>query len=235
MAVSENADSFLSSKYIYSICSGTKSQSGVAISSYLGTGFLINDQGYLATCKHVIEKANPGESIFACPDNSRPYAIKEIRCHETMDFAVIKLDINLPSNFLTITDCELVAGVDVIGYGSIHVVSLDGRNEVKGHLFSGNIVRRWNSPEVPRTRSVCALSFPVISGMSGGPLLVKGEKTPTVCGMLVGNTESSITIFKLEEREEGGQRYTERVDRVVELGCAHSAQDILQFMSDMNL
>lgn len=235
MAIVEEDVSVSPALYMYGIWSGSISESGgIVLSNFLGTGFLVTDSGYLATCRHVTDQLDDGSQLFAISNEENSYAIKEVVRHDDMDFAICIVDMPLPSPYLKVLDSDGLAGADVLGYGKVYEKSVE-RNHVKQLLFSGNIVRTEPIPELPNTRSVCELSFPVISGMSGGPLLVHGEKLPTVCGMLYGNKETSILSHKLEEREEDGTRYYERVDRIFELGCAHSSTDLIAFMSDFGL
>jgi hypothetical protein len=51
--------------------------------------------------------------------------------------------------------------------------------------------------------------------------------------MLFSNAESSIETHKYVEVSDQGHEYAEGIYRIVELGLAHSNQDILSFLTDM--
>ncbi len=84
-----------------------------------------------------------------------------------------------------------------------------------------------------QTRAVrqCQISKALAEG-----LFLSGASFPTIAvGIVYGNKASAITIHKLEEIDENGDRFCERINRVIELGCAHTAEDILSFMDDLGV
>ena len=51
-------------------------------------------------------------------------------------------------------------------------------------------------------------------------------------GMLFSNHESTIEQYSYREHSEPGKVESERIYKVVELGIAHSPEDIQQFLED---
>jgi len=88
--------------------------------------------------------------------------------------------------------------------------------------FAGHIAgSRW-LPNKPESYEV---TFPAPVGLSGAPLLLRGEQI--VCGVIVGN-QQTMMLFSGEERvEEGGEKH--RVERyeTMNLGIAVCASAIM--------
>ena len=47
--------------------------------------------------------------------------------------------------------------------------------------------------------------------------------------------ESAITVHKVVEVEGNGTTSTEKIDRVIELGTAHTAEDLASFLEDLKV
>jgi len=98
--------------------------------------------------------------------------------------------------------------------------------------MKGHIVRVGENSPVEHAKSICEVSFPSLAGFSGTPILSDGEQQ-YVAGMLYGNYESSIQLFKITGINDSGNKCNEEIHRVYEFGLAHTPSDIRQFLSDL--
>ena len=108
-------------------------------------------------------------------------------------------------------------------------------------LFQGHIVM-VNGPPLQNTAlSRCELSFPVLSGFSGAPLYGNVPIAPfqqdnwRIMGMVYGNFESTILTYADKSYSEDGSEYKESMYRILELGLAHSAKDLLILLKNLDV
>ena len=152
-----------------------------------GTGFVINDQGYIATNVHVIDGGN---LIKAIPTNSNTlYDVNVIARSEQLDLAIIQArSINLPPIKLSQAGLETGQAVWAIGYPGgadrekpAHNPTLD-----KGYISSISL-DTWGPGHTQKFRMI-QHSASTTPGNSGGPLIDN-------CGRVVGvNTQASLVV-----------------------------------------
>ncbi len=150
-----------------------------------GTGFAINDQGYIATNVHVIADAN---SIKAIPTNSNElYDVEVIATSQELDLAIAYIpDITLPPITLSLTPAIKGQKVWSIGYPGgadrnrpAHDPTV--QDGVIGRIFWG----AWHTQEL----RIIQHNAPTNPGNSGGPLLDD-------CSRAVGvNTQASLVVI----------------------------------------
>lgn len=148
-----------------------------------GTGFVINDQGYIATNVHVIDGGN---LIKAIPTNSNTlYDVNVIARSDQLDLAILHAPrINLPPIKLSLAPLKVGQTVWAIGYPG----GADRRNRpahdptvqdgVIGRIFRG----AWQT----QIFRIIQHNAPTNPGNSGGPLVDD-------CGRVIGvNTQASL-------------------------------------------
>ena len=150
-----------------------------------GTGFAINDQGYIATNAHVIAHAH---SIQAIPTNSSElYDVEVIATSQEFDLAIAYIpDITLPPIALSLAPAIKGQKVWSIGYPGgadrnrpAHDPTV--QDGVIGRIFLG----AWNTREL----RIIQHNAPTNPGNSGGPLLDD-------CSRAVGvNTQASLVVI----------------------------------------
>ncbi len=150
-----------------------------------GTGFAINDQGYIATNAHVIAHAH---SIQAIPTNSNAlYEVEVIATSPEFDLAIAHIpDITLPPIALSLAPATKGQKVWSIGYPGgadrnrpAHDPTV--QDGVIGRIFSG----AWHAQEL----RIIQHNAPTNPGNSGGPLLDD-------CSRAVGvNTQASLVVI----------------------------------------
>ena len=150
-----------------------------------GTGFAINDQGYIATNVHVIADAN---AIKAIPTNSSElYDVEVIATSPELDLAIAYIpDITLPPITLSLAPAIKGQKVWSIGYPGgadrnrpAHDPTV--QDGVIGRIFWG----AWHTQEL----RIIQHNAPTNPGNSGGPLLDD-------CSRAVGvNTQASLVVI----------------------------------------
>jgi serine protease Do len=153
----------------------------------LGTGFIIAEEGLIATNFHVIGEARPITVRLA--DGKEHDVVAVHATERSMDLAVLRIDArNLPSLKLGDSD-ELREGQAVVAIGNPHglkhsVVSgvVSGRREIEG-------------------RPMIQLAIPIEPGNSGGPLLDRQGRVHgllTLKSLVTENLGFAITVNSLK-------------------------------------
>lgn len=150
-----------------------------------GTGFAINDQGYIATNAHVVTQAHP---IQAIPTNSSErYDVEVIATSQEFDLAIAYIpDLTLPPIPLSLAPAIKGQKVWSIGYPGgadrnrpAHDPTV--QDGVIGRIFLG----AWHTQEL----KIIQHNAPTNPGNSGGPLLDD-------CSRAVGvNTQASLVVI----------------------------------------
>lgn len=203
---------------------------------YAGVSFHINDRGDIATCAHIVRSLGPNERLVGVEMHGTclMFPIDDIRCHPKFDFAVGHVDRRDYRASAISDQPEVFIGTDVMAYGFTTAGLVSGRLATTPRLFKGHIARTYPEPELAGARSTCEVSFPSLNGFSGTPLWLNARHT-CVVGMLYGNIESTITLFKHTSVDDAGEKFSEEIHRVVELGAAHPANDICTMLSDLGV
>ena len=150
-----------------------------------GTGFVINDAGYIATNSHVIDN---GKKIRVVPANSRTlYDAELVKSFPELDLAIIRTpDLDLPPVRLSLPTPAKGQKVWAVGYpesADFEQLADDPtvQDGVIGRIFTG----AWRSTEFV----IIQHNAPMNPGNSGGPLLDD-------CGNVIGvNTLASLVVI----------------------------------------
>lgn len=160
-----------------------------------GSGFVINDDGYVLTNFHVIEFQPSPKVIFS--DNTFE-TVDILYADKNADLAVLKIEKKIPainwgnSDYLNPTDEILVLGYPLGG-------SLSGESTVKKGYLSAKRRIRDKGLEFLQTDST------LNPGMSGGPMI-------TVCGEFVGiNTLGTSGLGLAISSNSFKQKYIEMI------------------------
>jgi len=203
---------------------------------FLGSGFYIGNEGYLLTCKHVIDSTLESENLFAYQlGKKRSLELTVIRNSERYDISLCKSQspgIQIPWHFIDETYIALGSDIEVYGYLNEplrgHELPFTQRY-LKGHVTS--ISRQKEFPDS------FELSIPVLFGMSGSPLVchlpVEGgtEKMTCVAGLVYGCRESYAKQHTLTETED----YCEKVSKIVELGMSYMPKAIFSLLGETTI
>ena len=147
-------------------------------SSSIGTGFFINDQGYILTCCHVVEDSIKLE-ITIPSLGKNIYKAEIISISPDYDLALLKTEYENKNNFLELADSDLIKqgdNVSAVGYPL-------GQDNLK--LTSGIISGGQDH--------LIQTDAPINSGNSGGPLVNKNNKVIAVNSQKISaNTADNI-------------------------------------------
>lgn len=138
-------------------------------SNALGSGFIINDQGYIVTNYHVIEKADSIQVFVSGFD--KPFNATVVGKDPELDLAVLKLDSNEKLPYLTLGDSDAIRVGDwsvAIGnpFGLDHTVTVGVISAKSRPLNIGN----------QKFKNLLQTDTSINPGNSGGPLLnLNGE------------------------------------------------------------
>ena len=147
---------------------------------FLGTGFYIDNNGYLVTCKHVVETVTEEEKVISYQlGKKRETEIEIIRNSDQYDISLCKSlespDIESPWLFFDQTIINL--GYDVEVYGFVNEPIGEGELPFRRRYLRGYITGISRENNYPDSFE---LNFPVLFGMSGSPLVchlkIKGEE-----------------------------------------------------------
>ncbi|MBL49077.1 MAG: hypothetical protein CMP28_08990 [Roseibacillus sp.] len=141
-----------------------------------GSGFVISEEGHIATCAHVIGESRPLTIHF---DDGAEYMVTDIHASDAkLDLAVLKIDAGdrkLEPIPLAPAD-SITQGAEVIAMGAPHGLEF---SVVRGVLSA---VRDYDG------RTLLQVAIPVEPGNSGGPLL---DREGRVHGLLT--MKSAVT------------------------------------------
>lgn len=163
--------------------------SGRYASAYIGSGFVLTSDGYIATNQHVV---SGGVEFTVTFYDGTKYAAELVGEDEMRDLAVLKVDAkNLPA--LEIGDSsELRPGQTVIAIGTPYDLTLAG-TMTRGIISGVNreMPMTDNYGRAQKTMSLIQTDTTINPGNSGGPLI-------NMAGQVVG-----INFMKLQNEYEG--------------------------------
>lgn len=194
-----------------------------------GTAFSVGPRLF-ATAGHVVEGVRTGRApqlvrLALGSEPVRAFPITGSLLCSAIDFGMLEADYE-PSDYLPWVACELPAPNDVWTTGFAHGYEPERHALVhrwfKGHITNLLRYERWAQMDFSRQAAPqwpfdsYHLSFAWPLGLSGAPLLVEYVPTRTsVCGIVVGNTKSSMLVHDSTERTSGTE--VVRTERYVEL------------------
>jgi hypothetical protein len=225
---------------VASICRVKNKDDGLFVEQLHGTGFYINDSGYLLTAKHVIEKGRldvqeNGGFLAFCPSlgmnkgNAILPLIQIEFAPNGFDVALVKTNSN-STTFYKYEKVEVGPWRDIatFGYPASVVHRYLDQFRIQCRYHKGYIQR-----EVPRDRTpdgnnppLFEVNFPITQGLSGAPLFLRADPKDVLVGICVGSTQSQLVIYEETEIEEDGAKYQERVVKVEEFGIVHDIREL---------
>ena len=202
-----------------------KNDSGATQRRFAGTATIFGD-GILITAKHVFTQF-PGWSFFACDVEKRTeHLIPEPFLHPKYDIAVFAYT-NLWMRLPSLYKGERGGGLNVWSVGYIYHEPMPIDFSLKSIVHKGNIVSDKGSEFAFggefKSPSSNLLSYLVVSGMSGGPVLSEESK---LVGVMYGNRETTIGRYSIYKSEVDGKSISEEVWRVHEYGLMHHIDEV---------
>ena len=197
----------------------------------LGTAFPITPNGGLMTCRHVtdVNKADDERVAIFDSELNRMVPVEEVLYPRRSDLDIVFIPNALgrqKKEFCPILSTELIImGLDVYSVGFFV-----GGGKTDVGYFKGNVVNLIQS-EGRRGFTGMSLSYPVIEGLSGSPVLTY-HNGPKVVGVCHGSLQSRIAPREILEYQDERITLMETVSRIVELGQAHHASVLVKFLEE---
>lgn len=191
-----------------------------------GNAFPVTADGGLVTCRHVISADEGTRLAVVDRENGqlKPIGTAAVPDDGSLDLAFLpKVLARESKQFPLLSPGDLFVGHDVYTYG---FYSPSGRIEnVADGYFKGNVVSFQTDLHVTAT-----LSYPVIEGLSGSPVLMyhNGIKLVGVC---FGSESQRVLASEIVEFKESQREYRETVNRIVEFGLAYRSEVVEAFMA----
>lgn len=192
-----------------------------------GNAFPVTADGGLLTCRHVIsvDEGTPLAVLDREQGQLKPVGTATVPDDPTLDLAFLTEVLGRESKqFPLLSPGDLYVGHDVYTYG---FYSPSGRIEnIADGYFKGNVVSFRTERHVTAT-----LSYPVIEGLSGSPVLMYHNGTKLV-GVCFGSESQRVLASEIVELKEGEREYRETVNRIVEFGLAYRSEVVEAFMAE---
>ncbi len=206
----------VTTRMIFPIINGRKTEAGVQGLGFAGTGFFISPRGLALTAAHVMLARNDAsEKWVTRPETSMGWASR-IEWSVSLpgsDIAVIRVGLDEEPPGFDVHFRDLLLGEDI---QTIGLAECDMETSADGVRY---MLQRCARGYISHGRdSWGAASFPLPGGMSGSPALSYGNGVDQVVGVFVGQSRGEVIEDLLEEviEAEQGNRVTrvERVSRV---------------------
>lgn len=211
---------------------------------FLGTGFFVGAKGHLVTCAHVVKEITSNESLHCYQIGKKRWIPLEV--FKVMSNYDLALCVGAPPG--TGEEMPLVSkpfvqlGADVNALGYLHEPKGPDRLPFSTRLMKGYITSIPESQEYPDSYE---LSFPVLFGCSGAPLLCwfnfEGETDSKlgIVGCVYGSRESRIVSYAEVVHEistaDRVQREKEVTARILELGLAYTAKALIKLFQESEI
>ena len=188
---------------------------------FSGTGFGFKMPGLVLTASHVVSNAEP-ERIYLQLQSGRFVKPHSVTRHPTADIAVLAFKADQsPRIFKLGTPMkkdEFPLGEDIITFGYPAAVSESpGRVQLEPRLMSGHIQRHFKHALGRYCFAAYELSFPVLDGQSGSPVLLEHGIDHAIA-ILTGNFESSTVVDYQEEHVADGTKEVHIIKKVITYG-----------------
>ncbi|MBM4873791.1 trypsin-like peptidase domain-containing protein [Vibrio parahaemolyticus] len=200
---------------------------------FAGSCFFIDSEGTAITCSHIIEGLTEDEVLFSLDDESNSNVpVTVVWQHPTDDFAIIKLPVE-GNKFFNLRHDRTILGLDVMSYGFLNGGVANGEIKIDYRFMKGYVSRVDSTPELLRSQGILETSYPSLSGFSGTAVFCKNGHELDLVGMLFNNSESTVEVFSFKEVSESGSvEFSESVNRIVELGVAHTTDTIVSYLKE---
>lgn len=197
----------------------------------LGTAFPIAPNGNLMTCRHVTDiNKGEGEKVAVLDGElNRMVPIEEVRYPQRSDLDIALLPNALKrakKEFFPILSPErILMGLDVYSVGYFVGEGISNVGYFKGHVVN------LTQSEGGEGFTGMSLSYPVIEGLSGSPVLTY-HNGPKLVGLCHGSLQSRIAPREILEYQDEQLTLKETVTRIVELGKAYHATILHEFLKE---
>lgn len=209
---------------------------------FMGSGFYVDGNGHLVTCRHVVDQLNVDEILCAYQLGKRKeLELRIITKSNKYDLALCKnssdiSDIKKPWPIIDKPFIEVGNNVEVYGY--VHEPLGPNEPPFRQRYMKGYITGTPRDTNYPDSFE---LNFPILFGMSGSPLVchipIEGTSKNQTCivGCAYGSYESRVVQESVTLLENEVNREVEKVVKIVELGLAYMPGAILSIFEGSDI
>ncbi|MFX0195730.1 MAG: serine protease [Candidatus Hodarchaeota archaeon] len=199
---------------------------------FVGTGFYVDKRGHLITCRHVADNLDDNHWLFAYQIGKRKdLGLKVLKKSDRYDLAFCKSSPpGIGETFPMVTEqyIEFTSDVELVGY--CHEPRLLPKSApFRQRFMKGNITGIPLEPGYPDSFE---LSFPILFGMSGSPLICRIglSERAFIVGCAYGSKEARIVKHSLTIERNTEGRHEQEISRIVELGLAYNPSAIFSLL-----
>ena len=205
--------------------------------SYRGTCFAFGRANCFLTAAHCVEGLDVNQVSVGVywGEVEEGLVAQRIERHPDADLAIVEIPDHGPqletfSPFRGFTE-EFDLGAPVTAFGYPEFATREVARPTP-RFFRGHVQRVFAHERSPYSYMALELNFGAPAGLSGGPVALEKEPSKAV-GIVTGNLEVSTLLTKEDVVEANGNRYSERVERIVEYAVAVSLRDVVDWLADM--
>lgn len=207
---------------------------------FLGSSFVVTEDGGLLTCRHVVESAAGALGVIHMPkEKTTVFEVDEVRfpADENLDLAFLPravAGVERLSVWPTLDPQHVTMAVDAYAFG---YTARGNPFPVECGYHAGSVVVVRHDYEYLGGYSALALSFPVLEGMSGCPLLTSDSPglDRRLMGICCGNESQRLLAHEVVQATRGDGEYREEIHRVVEQGLALPIDVITSFLAEVGV
>ena len=205
------------------------------VADYLGMAFPIVENGGLLTCRHVVDLLPNNDDLLFVHDNEQAQnvVIEQSNivypAHKSLDIAYLPdaLQRTKPEFLPMLTPSKITMGEDVYSMG--YYLEGGGITPTPGY-FGGTIV----NPAVWKGHGIIRVSYPLLEGFSGTPVLTYHNGTKLV-GIGFGNVQSRIVAAQTLDYKDETRTVSETINRITEFGQAYHTETIINFAEEASI
>ncbi len=204
---------------------------------FLGCTFPITPDGGMLTCKHVVDirYEKSSQRIMIYDNEMRKYvSVSKVTYSKNASADIAFLEKALQREKVEFIPMlkpkKILIGAKIFSHGHYSI----GRHvkDVIPACFHGNIINFF----VDEKSGIAGmtLSYPVIEGMSGSPIL-KTYNDVKVVGMCIGSMQQRIVASEVLEYSDNKEKFRETVNRIVEVGVGYQVATIEGFLKEIGV
>ena len=198
-----------------------------SVIKFAGTGFGIEKPGLVLAAAHVVSGVtNPQEIYIELPDGNpldvRFLQAHSLHLHPTADLVALLFEPNPSLRAFKLgnppTDMnDFYLGTEIVSYGYPSTTQSPDKVHLEPRLMTGYLQRNFYFKQFDYSFQAYELSFPVMPGQSGSPILLADDIDYAIA-VLTTNFESSTLIDFYEEHHENDEKEFHKITKVINFG-----------------
>ncbi|MEP6605749.1 MAG: serine protease [Nitrosospira sp.] len=198
---------------------------------FLGTGFFLADPASFVTCAHVVS-GNEESLAVVHPPTGKAYKAHVVKIDEEVDLAQLQVDRYQPSASIHLAS-EPINTLDFVHCYDYSTVTAFRAGQIRLNPATriGNVTRLLNREDGDkRFDQALELSFPILRGASGAPILALRGDRLSLLGVAFGNLEYEVRPVSIHEVLDESNKIYERKQYMLPLGLAINSSHVARFV-----